>query len=237
MEHLFFDAAGTLFRVRGSVGRVYLECALEHGFQPEEEPREVEKRLDEGFRRAFAGKKPLHSLNGSAEGITVLERRWWLEVVAEVFRDYPRLEDFDAFFADLYERFRSCAAWEMEPGCEALLQALRQRGRRLGVITNFDSRVEDVLSALGIRDFFETVTISSRSSAAKPDVRIFAEALAEAGASPDNSLHVGDHPEEDYRAARRAGLRALLYDPHDRCHEVPSTARIRRLTETLSFLI
>jgi putative hydrolase of the HAD superfamily len=237
MEHLFFDAAGTLFRVRGSVGRVYLDCALQYGFQPGQDARASEDLLNAAFRRVFSRKRPLQFSGSSAEDLPGLERRWWNELVADVFEDFPPLADFDSFFSDLYERFRSSDVWALEPDCLTLLQELRRQGRRLGVISNFDSRVEDLLGALGIRHLFDTVTFSSRSAAAKPDSRIFAEALRKAGACAEGSLHVGDHPEEDFEGARRAGLRALLYDPYDRYPEVPSAARIRRLAETLSFLV
>ena len=40
----------------------------------------------------------------------------------------------------------------------------------------------------------------------KPDPRIFAAALSSLGVTPAETIHVGDDPEQDWRAAEAAGL-------------------------------
>jgi putative hydrolase of the HAD superfamily len=77
------------------------------------------------------------------------------------------------------------------------------------VVSNFDSRLEGVLTGLGLADWFETVVVSSRAGAAKPSPVPFQQALAALGLSPAQAWHVGDSP-EDEAGARAAGLRCLI---------------------------
>src|SRR6185295_138801 len=115
-----------------------------------------------------------------------------------------------AFFADLFAFFASPDAWRLDPDAIDVLTAIR--GRRLGVlvVSNFDDRVRGLLAALGLAPLIDRVTISSEAGAAKPDPRIFARALADAGLAPDEVVHVGDTVREDLRACRAVGVRVLL---------------------------
>jgi putative hydrolase of the HAD superfamily len=54
--------------------------------------------------------------------------------------------------------------------------------------------------------------LSSECGFAKPDIRIFAEALNRIGTEPAGALHVGDSDELDIRPARKVGLTALRID-------------------------
>lgn len=62
------------------------------------------------------------------------------------------------------------------------------------------------LQTIGIRHLFSGVVSAVEVGAAKPARRIFEEAVRRAGASPAETLHVGDHPECDIAGAQAAGL-------------------------------
>ncbi len=166
-----------------------------------------------------------------------LERRWWFELVRETFQalpvPFPRLDDF---FEAAYRYFATEAAWILEPGCRETLSRLRSQGFQLGVISNFDSRLEEVLGCLGIRDFFDTVTFSTFCGAAKPDPAIFLRALEEAKASVGASLHVGDDEEDDRRGAMAVGMEVVLYDPRG-VRRGRFEPRIETLAELSRFLV
>jgi len=49
-------------------------------------------------------------------------------------------------------------------------------------------------------------------------------------------LFVGDNLEEDFLAATRVGMRALLVDRHDKHADREDVARIRRLYEVINYL-
>jgi putative hydrolase of the HAD superfamily len=83
---------------------------------------------------------------------------------------------------------------------------------KLGIVSNFDSRVYTVMRSLGILSFFDAITISSESGFAKPDPRIFEAATRSLSVSPSRTLLVGDNPRDDVEAGNRAGLNAVLVD-------------------------
>lgn len=207
---VFFDAVGTLFRVRGSVGEVYGREAFRYGFEGGPD-RSGYGAIDRAFKRAFGkvqAASPLAARLGEAA-----QKEWWREVVRETFRDLGPFPRFDSFFESVFDLFATDAAWVLEPGCRRVLDNLKLQGRNLGIISNFDSRIDPVLESLGIRQFFDLISVSSRSPHAKPEEAMFRTVIRQAGAEPGLCLHVGDHPEEDYDAGRAAGLHALLYDP------------------------
>ena len=119
---------------------------------------------------------------------------------------------FDAYFDELYDFFAQPRAWRLYPDTRPALEALHVRGIRLGVISNFDSRLFGLLDGLGIARFFDPTVISTRAGAAKPDTAIFSHALARHGLIPERAVHVGDSYEMDVLGAQAAGLRPVLID-------------------------
>jgi putative hydrolase of the HAD superfamily len=63
------------------------------------------------------------------------------------------------------------------------------------------------LQTIGIAHLFHGVVTATETGVAKPGRPIFDAAIREAGVSPAEVLHVGDHPETDIDGARRAGMR------------------------------
>jgi len=205
LKAILFDAVGTLFRVRGSVGAAYAAAAARHGVSVTAD--EIERR----FRAAFGGMPPLCFPGVPAVELPQRERLWWRQVVTEAFAG-SRFADFDGFFDDLFEYFARGEAWELFPDTRPALVALQTRGLRLGVVSNFDGRLVRVCEEIGIAHCFDAVVMSGRTGFAKPDPRIFAVALHRLGVTPPEALHVGDGMTEDVEGARAAGLRAVLID-------------------------
>lgn len=94
----------------------------------------------------------------------------------------------------------------------AALAALRERGQRLVVVSNWDFSLPEVLARVGLDGAIDGVVSSAGAGARKPDPAIFGPALELAGCQPAEALHVGDSAAEDLAAARAAGIRALLLD-------------------------
>ncbi len=203
---VFFDAAGTLFSLVGRVGEIYGRHAARYGVETDPE------QLDESFVRCFREQPPLAFPGVEDESeLLRLEFGWWRALVRQVFAgtDFP---GFELFFRDLFDYFRRPEAWRVFDDVLPVLRVLSERGVKLAVVSNFDSRLFELMSGLGLSDYFQAIHISSRAGAAKPDPKIFRMALAQAGVDPGQAIHVGDSIREDVDGAVAAGILPLLLD-------------------------
>jgi putative hydrolase of the HAD superfamily len=206
---VFFDAVGTLFGVRGSVGQVYREIALKHGVAVDASV------IDRAFYESFKASPPCTFPGVDVLEIPQMELQWWNTIAQQTFDRasvLDRFEDFSSFFSDLYFHFETAKPWVIYPDTIPTLEKLRNLNIPLGVLSNFDSRLYKVLKALNLEDFFESITISTEVGVAKPDPQIFAIALEKHHCQPANAWHIGDSKQEDYEAANAAGLRGILLD-------------------------
>ena len=78
------------------------------------------------------------------------------------------------------------------------------------MISNFDTRLYQVLDELALTSYFSSITLSSEAGAAKPDSLIFATALQKHGCEASQAWHVGDSKTEDLEGANAAGLHGIL---------------------------
>jgi len=81
--------------------------------------------------------------------------------VYRVFTEAGMVENFDQFFEQVYDRFRDSDGWILFPETVEVLDELKHRGLKIGVISNFDDRIYSVMRSLGILSYFDAVTISS----------------------------------------------------------------------------
>ena len=203
---VLLDAVGTLLRLREPVGETYARVGAAHGVQF------GAWRLEDAFRRVRAAAPPLAFPNLPAAEIRAREREAWRALVRGAFLaadSAQRFGDFDACFDELWRHFASAAAWALRPGAAEALAALRARGRRAAVVSNFDHRLPPILAGLGVAGLLDAVVLPIDAGAAKPDPRIFRLALARLGATPAEAVCVGDDRERDLEAAHALGLRAI----------------------------
>lgn len=98
------------------------------------------------------------------------------------------------------------------PGAVETLATLRERGTRIGLISNTvwpaELHLED-LEELGILPYLEHLTFSGELGFWKPNPQIFQHALNALGVAPEQAVFVGDSPREDVRGAQGVGMRAV----------------------------
>lgn len=94
-----------------------------------------------------------------------------------------------------------------------LLDALRSKGIRTGLITNNESvHQRDKLARVGLDRLVDAIVISDEVGVAKPDPAIFGHALGLLDLEPADAMHVGDNLGADAMGAHDAGLRAVWLD-------------------------
>ena len=219
-DAVLFDAAETLFTTRGSVGEIYGRVARDYGCTASS------ASIQAAFVRQFQNSGPLAADN---------EKPWWRDVVHRVFSDVGMVRNFEDFFGKVYDQFRDGGNWILFPETRGVLDELKTRGLKLGVISNFDSRVYDVMRSLDILAFFDSVTISSETGYAKPDPRIFAAAIEAVGLNASQILFVGDSLHDDVLAGSRAGVHSILIDRSGR-HANAGVIKVGNLQEILTLI-
>src|SRR5437870_415871 len=227
---IFFDAAYTRFHVKGSVSEVYLSLACKYGVTAD---RDI---IQQAFVKAFdAAPPPVFAVQDPQE-IKSCERLWWFDVVHHVFYRAGMFEGFDVYFDEVFAYFARPDAWELYEDTVSTLSELEALEIELGIVSNFDSRLYEILIGLGIDRFFESVTISSFAGAAKPSPTIFQRALQKHGVTAREALHIGNSPRDDAEAAAAAGLRAFLVDGHGREAIPPDGVAINGLSDVLTLM-
>jgi len=202
---VFFDVGGTLLEVSPSVGHVYAEACgrLGAAVQAEEVQRAFDRAWVQLSREVPPGADRYRVFPGG-------EIAWWEKVSACAFELCGVPASRRPPVADLRAVFAGAGAWKIFPETREALSELRRRGYRLGVLSNWDSRLPDLLETLELRAHFDAIIYSAAAGFEKPHPRIFAAALEAFGVEASRAVHVGDRMEEDYGGARAAGMRALL---------------------------
>ena len=121
----------------------------------------------------------------------------------------------------------------MFPDCRQALESCSSLGLTLGVVSNFDRRLEGILQACGLLTHFSFLVTSEEAGVAKPDPAIFEQALRRCGVAASNTAHVGDHYLMDYLSSRSLGIHGYLLDRHNKysSSDLPPEHRIGSLEE------
>jgi putative hydrolase of the HAD superfamily len=193
---VFLDALGTLVELQPPGPRLRSVLA-EHGFSVSEE------QAANGFAAEISYYLEHHLEGSDRERLEDLRDRCATELQRGL--GVPGLDH-----ATAREAMLGSLEFVAYPDVTPALEALRGRGCRLLVVSNWDCSLAGWLAEAGLAGFFEAVVSSGATGVAKPAPGIFERALELAGARPDEVVHVGDSLDNDVAGARSAGLRAIL---------------------------
>jgi putative hydrolase of the HAD superfamily len=117
------------------------------------------------------------------------------EEIGRLARDYN----------SIYEKERRAV-----PGSAELLRSLREKGLKIGVITNglLDAQQEK-LRICGLDQCIDFMLVSETFGVRKPDPQIFLEGMRLAGAGPEEVIFIGDAWDPDIVGASRCGLKTI----------------------------
>jgi putative hydrolase of the HAD superfamily len=208
VEVVFFDAGETLLHPQPSWSERTLEILHTRGH---------EVTLEQIRLAWWYGGQ--HFINAADEGFIFAasvadSHHFWTTLYHDML-DFLGIDDPDA--ADLlFETFSNPENYALFDDAVPVLSALKERGLRLGIISNFEGWLAKLLDHLEIRNLFDVVAISGDLAVEKPDPRIFRWAMEEAGVAPEQSVHIGDSPNFDAQPAHDLGMLGVLLDRHGR---------------------
>jgi HAD superfamily hydrolase (TIGR01509 family) len=127
------------------------------------------------------------------------------EVYDLVVKDLPDVDEELArsLYATMLE------TWIPYDDTVPVLRALHARGVRTALVSNVGLDVREVLDRGELTDLLDAVVLSYEAGVVKPDVAIFAQALALIDVPPERALMVGDSWRDDGGAAQ-LGIRTLI---------------------------
>ncbi len=201
VKAVLFDAVGTVLRPVPAVSVAYHDAGRRFGSR-----RTVEQVVTR-FRRAFAQQEAIDSAKSDYFTNEQRERDRWRTIVAEVFDD---VADSDGLFDDLWEHFAQARHWQLFDDVVPAWIALAQRGVWLGIASNFDARLEQIVAQHPPLQACVNVFVSSLVGYRKPSREFFSHIERALALRSDELLLVGDDQINDYHAARRAGWHAVL---------------------------
>ena len=169
-----------------------------------------------------------HHLRGAdADGLAAL-RDECAAVIAEVLAE-PQLAH-----TVVRRTMLSSLAFTAFDDVAPALAALRGRGVRLVVASNWDCSLGAWLDGAGLGELLDGVVSSAEVGEAKPAPGVFRAALELAGVEAGEAVHVGDSIANDVEGARGAGVRAILVDRDGSA--LPGVVAVRSLEELPSLL-
>jgi FMN phosphatase YigB (HAD superfamily) len=156
---------------------------------------------------ARAAERFFYSHSGRTDSWT---ESWWIEVYAAGVAELGLPLDIAVRMAT----FRRTAPnrWVLDPVALLVLQQLRERDYKIGLVSNWDGTLATTCGELGLASHIDYIGDSTVFGQAKPAASFFLHVLDRLGAHPENAFHVGDHYDADVVGARAAGISAVLID-------------------------
>lgn len=191
-----FDCYGTLVDWEGGLGTFLYSLARRHGDEQPPPGAELRERWEAIQFELIQG-----------------DYRRYKEILVDALREWCgergyRWNDHEG--VALVEAMRG---WQPFPDTRPALQAARDAGMRLVIVSNTDHDIiEHTLRQLDIP--FDDVQTAEHVRAYKPDEHVFREALTRIGEAPADIVHVAFGFKYDIGPAQRVGMRTAWVNRH-----------------------
>jgi len=218
-EAVLFDAGDTLIRLSGSGQTLLHRAAATLGadrLDPDQVADVWKRVLDRSGTADELAKGRDLSQARHREVWTALYRSAGCEKLA------PGLSD------ELYALTVDASSWEAFPDTVPTLTALRDRGLRVGIVSDTGFDLRPALDLLGLAPLVDTVVMSFEYGVCKPAATVFLAACEQLDVAPERTLMVGDNPLTDSGAVA-AGMYVFLLPR-------PATTGPRGLGHVLSLI-
>ncbi|MBU0493134.1 MAG: HAD-IA family hydrolase [Chloroflexi bacterium] len=203
-DTVFLDMGFTLVDIAPSMEAIMARAI--HDLTGQDVPLSA---LEEAMRHVWSGvldDEPMIWPEPSEEA----DRLWMQDIDRHILARVGVTQQIDAICDHVYNLFSQADAYRLYDDTRPALAALRARGYRLGIISNWGWHLPAICADLGLDQHFDAVLASARVGFEKPHPSFFHHALAVTNTHPARAVHVGDSLRADVRGAHGAGLDAVL---------------------------
>jgi len=236
IEMVFLDAGETILRPYPSFAELFARVCRVNGHEvtPEEVSVVREKlapHLVDLAHEAGADPPAMGTSVSAAES-----RNFWTYLYRRFLAELGISDD--SLAGTLFTTFSSSASYRLFDDVLDTLDRLLGAGLRLGLISNFETWLQEMLVELEVGHIFEVTVISGIEGVEKPDPGIYRLALERGGVPAGNAVHVGDSESLDVVPAREAGMHTVLLDRVGRYPNSigPTIASLQELPEVVASL-
>lgn len=206
-EAVFFDVGNTLIHPEPSVAHVCAQVLDSAGHVPDLAAiTALMPLVDQYYEDRYAEDDTFWTTDEGTSSV-------WVGMYSMMWRELgiPEAEAAGLGRA-VYDQFGFASRWAPFPDVVPEFRRLRDAGVKVGIVSNWDSRLSGVLDGIGLGELVDTVVCSASVGIHKPDPRIFGLACERLGVAPAVCAHVGDHLFADVAGARAAGMTPVLID-------------------------
>lgn len=201
---VFFDAGNTLLRPYPSVEHVCTEVFGRNGFEIDQEALKAAVLVgDRYYEERYWEDDTFWRSEEEAAGL-------WVDLYTLVARELGINGDGRRLAKEIYDEFGFHHRWELFPDALQTIKGLKDMGLKVGLVSNWDSRLSDLCTGIGLTKYLDFIMCSATVGRMKPQPEIFEMALARAGVEAHETLHVGDHYYADILGARSVGITPVL---------------------------
>ncbi len=105
--------------------------------------------------------------------------------------------------------FKQASLQKVEDRIVSLLRELKERGYKIGLISNCFLEESEAIRASVLAPFFDVLMLSCEQGVQKPEREIFERCLAGLCVAPEDCLYVGDGGSQELETARFFGMKPL----------------------------
>lgn len=209
IQAVFFDVGFTLLEQSPSIPIIVREVMARRGTPV---PLEcLQRNLPHAEMKFGQFSREAPQTWGDEREIAEIWRRYFAELLRPCYGAAGE-QALAAAAADVQQEFELASSYALYPDVEQTLVALKERGIKLGVVSDWGIALGLIMRSFGLTEYFDFAVISATARRAKPDPELYHLALDRANVIADYALHVGDSYVRDALGARAVGITPVLID-------------------------